>query len=93
MINGVCFRTRAGCPWRDLPEGFGSWKTIYSRHRRWSLDGTWEEILDRLRAGCDEADGPDWTVSADSTIARAHQHAAGALRVPAADGPTGGTSK
>jgi transposase len=84
VINGILFRTRAGCPWRDLPEGFGNWKTIYNRHRNWSLDGTWEKILDRLRAGCDEAEGADWTVSADSTVARAHQHAAGARRVPAA---------
>jgi transposase len=66
------FRTRTGCPWRDLPEGFGNWKTVYNRHRRWSGDGTWEEILDRLRAGCDEAEGEDWTVSADSAVVRAH---------------------
>jgi transposase len=78
VINGIFFRTRTGCPWRDLPEGFGHWKTIYNRHRRWSMDGTWEQILDRLRAGCDEAEGRDWTVSADSTVVRAHQHAAGA---------------
>ena len=83
VIHGVFFRARAGCPWRDLPEGFGNWKTVYNRHRRWSLDGTWEQILDGLRAGCDEAEGADWTVSADSTVARAHQHAAG----PSVPGP------
>jgi len=93
VINGIFFRTRAGCPWRDLPEGFGNWKTVYNRHRRWSLDGTWEQILDGLRAGCDEAEGKDWTISADSTVARAHQHAAGARRVPAADDPAGGFSE
>src|SRR5271156_4850132 len=86
-------RPGAGCRWRDLPEGFGNWKTVYNRHRRWSLDGTWEQILDGLRAGCDEAEGKDWTVSADSTVARAHQHAAGARRVPAADDPAGGFSE
>jgi hypothetical protein len=43
-----------------------------------------------LRAGCDEAEGGDWTVSADSTVVRAHQHAAGARRASAADLPTGG---
>jgi len=59
-------------------------------HRRWSLDGTWEEILDRLRAGCDEAEGKDWTVSVDSTVRRVHQHAAGARKVPGADEVTGG---
>ena len=56
---------RAGCPWRDLPGEFGNWSSVYGRHRRWSLDGTWAQILDRLRAGCDQAEGRDWTVSAD----------------------------
>ena len=37
--HGIFFRARAGCPWRDLPEGFGNWKTVYNRHRRWSLEG------------------------------------------------------
>src|ERR1700733_8548591 len=57
VINGIFFRARAGCPWRDLPEGFGNWKTVYNRHRRWSLDGTWEQILDGLRAGGEEGRG------------------------------------
>ncbi len=64
-----------------------------NRHRRWSLDGTWEQILDGLRAGCDEAEGRDWTVSADSTVARARQHAAGARRLRAADDRAGGFSE
>jgi transposase len=89
VINGIFFRARAGCPWRDLPEGFGAWKTIYNRHRRWSLDGTWEQILDGLRAGCGEAEGAGWTVSADSTVARARQHVAGARRIRAADDRAG----
>jgi transposase len=45
VINGIFFRTRTGCPWRDLPEGLGNWKTVCNRHRRWSGDGTWREIL------------------------------------------------
>jgi transposase len=85
VINGVFFRTRTGCPWRDLPARFGIWKTVYNRHRRWSGDGTWEMILDRLRAGCDEGHGRDWTVAVDATVVRAHQHAAGARRRPPAD--------
>jgi transposase len=80
VIDGILFRTRTGCPWRDLPAGFGNWKTVYGRHRRWSLDGTWGQVLDALRAGCD-GEGKDWAVSADSTVVRAHQHAAGARRV------------
>jgi transposase len=85
VINGIFFRTWTGCPWRDLPEGFGNWKTVYNRHRRWSCDGTWQEILGRLRVGCDGAEGKDWTLSADSTVVRAHQHAAGARRALPAD--------
>ena len=69
---------RTNSRWRDLPPAFGNWNTVYGRHRRWSLDGTWTQILDVLRAGCDEAEGKDWTVSADSTVVRARQHAAGA---------------
>jgi transposase len=85
VVNGVFHRVRAGCPWRDLPERFGRWKTVYNRHRRWSGDGTWEEILDRLRAGCDQGEGAEWTAAIDATVVRAHQHAAGARHRPPAD--------
>ena len=85
VINGIFFRTRAGCPWRDLPAGYGNWKTVYNRHRRWSGDGMWEKILDALRAGCDQAEGAAWTVAADATVVRAHQHAAGARHAPPKD--------
>ena len=87
IIDGVFHRSRAGCAWRDLPEGFGNWKTVYNRHRRWSLDGTWASILTSLRAGCDEPEGSDWTVGVDSTVVRAHQHAAGARKKGAQDAP------
>lgn len=53
IINGVFFRSRADCPWRKLPEVYGKWKTVYNRHRRWCLDGTWEMILKALAAGLD----------------------------------------
>jgi transposase len=85
VIDGVFHRVRAGCPWRDLPERFGNWKTVYNRHRRWSGDGTWEMIPGRLRAGCDEAEGAARAAAADATVVRAHQHAAGARRRPPAD--------
>jgi transposase len=93
VINGIMFRTRTGCPWRDLPGEYGNWKTAYNRHRLWSLEGTWEKILDRLRAGCDEAEGPEWTVSADSTVVRAHQHAAGARHALPAELVRGGAAE
>ncbi len=57
------------------------------------LDETWEKILDALRAGCDESEGKDWTVGVDSTVVRAHQHAAGARHAPPRDLPPGGSCK
>ncbi|MFJ5227728.1 IS5 family transposase, partial [Streptomyces sp. NPDC088400] len=78
VIDGVLFRVRTGIQWRDLPERFGPWETVYKRHRRWSADGTWERLLVRVQAEQDACDGIDWDVSVDSTTARAHQHAAGA---------------
>jgi transposase len=81
VINGILFRIRTGVPWRDLPERFGSWKTVYERHRRWSADGTWERILQAVQADADTQGRIDWSmVSVDSTSCRAHQHAAGAPR-------------
>ena len=53
----------------------------------------WETILGRLRAGCDEAEGKDWAVGADSTVVRAHQHAAGARHALPAELVTGGTAE
>ncbi|HEX4101534.1 MAG TPA: IS5 family transposase [Pseudonocardiaceae bacterium] len=87
VINGVLWRTRTGSPWQDLPPAYGNWKTVYSRHRRWSGDGTWEVILDGLRVGCDLDEGSEWTVGVDSTVVRGHQHAAGARHAPPKDIP------
>jgi transposase len=87
VVGGIMFRTRTGCPWRDLPECYGNWKTVYNRHRRWAGDGTWERVLDALRAGCDQAEGPAWTAAADATVIRAHQHAAGARHAAPKDIP------
>jgi transposase len=85
VINGVLWRTRTGLPWRDLPSCYGNWKTVYNRHRRWSSDGTWARIVAELRRGCDQGKGAAWTVAVDSTVVRAHQHAAGARRAAPAD--------
>ncbi|MEU0398627.1 IS5 family transposase [Streptomyces sp. NPDC006208] len=83
VIDGILHRVRTGVQWRDLPERFGPWKTVYERHRLWSADGTWERLLQQVQAAADAAGEIDWDVSVDSTIVRAHQHAAGAHR-PAA---------
>ncbi|WP_240150649.1 MULTISPECIES: IS5 family transposase [Streptomyces] len=82
VIDGILHRVRTGVQWRDLPERFGPWKTVYERHRLWSADGTWERLLQQVQAAADAAGEIDWDVSVDSTIVRAHQHAAGARSQP-----------
>ncbi|WP_371682383.1 IS5 family transposase [Kitasatospora sp. MMS16-BH015] len=93
VIDGILHRVRTGVHWRDLPERFGPWKTIYERHRLWSADGTWERLLQRVQAEADASGDIDWDISVDSTVVRAHQHAAGAptdlppALAPKGDGP------
>jgi transposase len=76
VINGILWKLRTGAPWRDLPERYGPWKTCHERLRRWSADGTWDTILAKAIV-YDDGQPVDWTVSVDSTVVRAHQHAAG----------------
>ncbi|MFI8912818.1 IS5 family transposase [Streptomyces sp. NPDC053513] len=82
VIDGILHRVRTGVQWRDLPERFGPWKTVYERRRLWSADGTWERLLQQVQAAADAAGEIDWDVAVDSTIVRAHQHAAGARTDP-----------
>ncbi|MFJ8406333.1 IS5 family transposase [Streptomyces microflavus] len=93
MINGVLYRVRTGVQWRDLPERFGPWETVYKRHRRWSADGTWQMLLSRIQTAEDAEGRIDWDVSVDSTAVRAHQHAAGARKAPPATVPQKGTGR
>ena len=82
-INGILWRVRTGTPWRDLPERYGNWKSVYDRHRRWSRDGTWQRIAEALRVDADTGQPvEDTTVGIDSSSVRVHQHAAGAPREP-----------
>lgn len=80
LINGIRWRVRAGAPWRDVPPAYGPWQTVYGLFRRWQRDGTWAQVLAGLRARADAAGLITWDVSVDSTVARAHQHAAGARK-------------
>ncbi|CAM5692150.1 hypothetical protein SCHAM137S_06469 [Streptomyces chartreusis] len=82
VINGVLYRIRTGVQWRDLPDRYGPWKTVHERHRRWSADGTWEQLLQRIQAEADAVGDIDWDISVDSTTVRAHHHAAGARNTP-----------
>ena len=78
VLNGIVWKIRSGAPWRDVPARYGSWKSIYTRFRRWALDGTFATMLAAAQADADADGDIDWLVSVDSTIVRAHQHAAGA---------------
>jgi len=78
VVEGIVFRYRTGCAWRDLPVEFGPWQTVWKRHRRFAADGTWDRILTAARA--DAAADLDWHLSVDSTIARVHQHGANITR-------------
>ncbi|WP_433662552.1 IS5 family transposase [Nocardia sp. CA-128927] len=85
VVEGMLYRLRTGIPWRDLPEAFGPWKTIWKRHRRYAGDGTWDKVLTALLTLADATANLDWVISIDSTIVRVHQHGANLTR------HTGGT--
>jgi transposase len=75
FVEAVLYRYRAGIPWRDLPERFGDCKKVHTRFSRWASKGVWERVFRHL---ADEADNEYAMI--DSTIVRAHQHSAGALK-------------
>lgn len=72
FVNAVIWIARTGAPWRDLPERFGNWNSIFQRFNRWSKSGVWGRVFEAVKL-------PDLAaLLLDSTIIRAHQHAAGA---------------
>jgi putative transposase len=73
FVDAVLWIARAGAPWRDLPREFGNWNSVFQRFRRWAKKGVWERVFNAL------IENPDFEyLIIDSTIVRAHQHAAGA---------------
>jgi transposase len=74
FIEAVLYLARTGCPWRDLPVRFGHWDAVYQRFRRWEKAGRWQALFARLPEDL-RAVG---TVFFDSSVVRAHPHAAGA---------------
>ena len=72
FINAVIWRVKTGVQWRDLPERFGNWKSVYNRFHGWAQTGRWETIFKELRLGVDELGS-----IVDASIVRAHQDAAG----------------
>lgn len=81
MVEAIVYRYRTGIAWRDLPAVFGAWQTVWTWHRRMAVDGTWDKVLARLTKRADAAGEVDWSLSVDSSIARAHQHATNVTRL------------
>ena len=75
IMNGIVWLARSGAPWRDLPERYGSWKTVYSRFRKWIDDGILDNIFRILSL---EAELEE--LSIDASIIQVHQHSAGAKK-------------
>jgi transposase len=81
IVNAILWRLATGVPWRDLPARYGSWRTVYSRFRRWQRSGVWDRVLAALQQQADAAGALDWRLHfLDGTTVRAHQHAAGAKK-------------
>ena len=78
VLSGLLWRLRTGCPWRDIPERYGPWSTIYGRFRRRSRDGTLDRLLGALQMRLDEGGRIDWELfCVDGTSIRAGRAAAG----------------
>ena len=77
MLNGILYWLNTGIPWRDLPERYGPWKSVYTRFRRWSRQGVWEHVLRELIAQ-DVSD--ETTLMLDSTTLKVHPHGSGAKK-------------
>jgi transposase len=81
VLNGILWILRTGAPWRDLPERYGPWATVYSRFRRWQRAGLWDRILRELQHEAAHDGRVDGSLNMiDSSHIRAHQHAAGARK-------------
>lgn len=75
VLDGILWIARTGAPWRDLPDEFGNWNSVWRQFRRWTTAGVWDLLLQALADGGGDADTLQMI---DSTIIRAHHCAAGA---------------
>lgn len=79
VLNGMLWILCSGAPWRDLPERYGSWQTVYDRFRRYRIEGFFDVVLSRLQLELNEDGLIDFCLwEIDSTTVRAHKSAAGA---------------
>jgi transposase len=81
ILNGLLWKLSTGASWRDIPERYGPWETIYGRHVTWRRDGTWKRILQALQVKLDAAGEIDWEQwNVDGTSIRASRAAGGARK-------------
>jgi transposase len=81
---------RTGAPWRDLPERYGPWRTVASPFYRWQRAGLWQHVFDAVKQPAQASGQLNWDLhDVESTIIRAHQHAAGAQKGPQRPKPSG----
>ncbi|BDM74786.1 transposase (plasmid) [Streptomyces nigrescens] len=80
VIDAIAFKFQTGTQWVHLSEKYGNWRGVYNRLQMWVLDGTWERVFTAPMTQADADEDLTWAVSVDSTIVRAHQHAAGARK-------------
>ena|SRR5690348_3716233 len=81
IVNGILWIDRTGAPWRDLPERYGPVGTVSSRFYRWRQAGVWDRVLATLQMQAAQDGNLDWAIHyVDSSVIRAHQHAAGAKK-------------
>ena len=79
IIDGILWALSDGGRWRNIPERFGPWQTVYDRFRKWCRNGLWDRILRHLQARKMTNGEIDWELFAiDGSVVRAHQSAAGA---------------
>ena len=77
MMNAILYWLNTGIPWRDLPERFGPWKSVYTRFSRWTKNGVWHRVFQAIK----EQDIVDeTTLMIDSTTVKVHQHGAGGVK-------------
>src|SRR5215211_1039872 len=79
IVDGILWKLATGAPWRDLPDRYGPWQTVYTRFWRWTRAGVWDKLFAAVQQQADAAHEIDWSLHfVDGTVIRAHQHAAGA---------------
>lgn len=75
MLNAMVWISKSGAPWRDLPQRYGPWESVYSRFQKWMQDGILDNIFRVLRMDAELEE-----IRMDATFIKAHQHSAGAKK-------------